>query len=502
MALNTFADARDPHAGSAPSTAAELGADALIVRRHGGAGLRARSPSAAAPASVGAGFGHHLGSHRVLPRALRHPARGAAARADAAAGRRTCSARRRRRDRGLRLRQPVRDGRGRCALSSYATGSRPTPPACARRRRRCAGNERPGGVEARLNGVLIDRYAPTNRAATRRCARAASTSKATRDYALEEPTSLNTLAPAAAADRGRREGDQDRGPPAQPGLRPNRSRACGAPPSTLPPGRHAIGAAGLDGALGAGPRASSTRWVPTTGRGAEPPKDLHERSHNTRIALTVGPLQYWWPRPPCWPSTPRSPRVGRRHRGARRGGVLAPHELKPDDWLALARDLAAAGKEVVLATPGAARIRGRAAHACAACRTGRVRRRGRRRVGAARCWPAARASCSVRTSTSTAAPRSLEHAALGAVRWVRAGRTRARRLSAASTRPAGAGAGPPGPPIATEVFAFGRMPLAFSARCFTARHHRLNKDDCDFRCIDAPDGLLLDAPARANPSSC
>lgn len=45
--------------------------------------------------------------------------------------------------------------------------------------------------------------------------------------------------------------------------------------------------------------------------------------------------------------------------------------------------------------------------------------------------------------------------------------------------------------IPTEAWAFGRLPLAFSARCFTARHHRLRKDDCQFRCADDPDGLLL-----------
>jgi collagenase-like PrtC family protease len=42
-----------------------------------------------------------------------------------------------------------------------------------------------------------------------------------------------------------------------------------------------------------------------------------------------------------------------------------------------------------------------------------------------------------------------------------------------------------------EVMAWGRMPLAFSARCFTARHFRLNKDDCRFRCSEHPDGLRL-----------
>lgn len=45
--------------------------------------------------------------------------------------------------------------------------------------------------------------------------------------------------------------------------------------------------------------------------------------------------------------------------------------------------------------------------------------------------------------------------------------------------------------LQTEVFAMGRMPLAFSARCFTARHRNLPKDDCQFSCLDYPDGLLL-----------
>lgn len=48
---------------------------------------------------------------------------------------------------------------------------------------------------------------------------------------------------------------------------------------------------------------------------------------------------------------------------------------------------------------------------------------------------------------------------------------------------------PPG--LETEVFAYGRMPLAYSARCFTARQRNLPKDDCRFSCLDHPDGLML-----------
>ncbi|KAA0911558.1 U32 family peptidase [Pusillimonas sp. ANT_WB101] len=43
----------------------------------------------------------------------------------------------------------------------------------------------------------------------------------------------------------------------------------------------------------------------------------------------------------------------------------------------------------------------------------------------------------------------------------------------------------------TEVFAYGRMPLAFSARCFTARNRNIPKDDCQYVCMDHPDGLML-----------
>lgn len=55
---------------------------------------------------------------------------------------------------------------------------------------------------------------------------------------------------------------------------------------------------------------------------------------------------------------------------------------------------------------------------------------------------------------------------------------------------------PPG--LQTEVFVHGRLPLAFSARCFTARHRNLPKDDCGFSCIDHPDGLLLKTREQAD----
>ena len=42
-----------------------------------------------------------------------------------------------------------------------------------------------------------------------------------------------------------------------------------------------------------------------------------------------------------------------------------------------------------------------------------------------------------------------------------------------------------------EVIAWGRLPLSYSARCFTARALDVAKDACGFRCIEHPDGLPL-----------
>lgn len=46
-------------------------------------------------------------------------------------------------------------------------------------------------------------------------------------------------------------------------------------------------------------------------------------------------------------------------------------------------------------------------------------------------------------------------------------------------------------PLEAEAFVYGRLPLAFSARCFTARAHHRPKDDCGFVCNQYPDGLTV-----------
>ncbi|WP_454618264.1 ubiquinone anaerobic biosynthesis protein UbiV [Bradyrhizobium cenepequi] len=47
------------------------------------------------------------------------------------------------------------------------------------------------------------------------------------------------------------------------------------------------------------------------------------------------------------------------------------------------------------------------------------------------------------------------------------------------------------PDVLIDIFAFGRVPLAISARCYHARLHKLTKDNCQFVCERDPDGLML-----------
>jgi O2-independent ubiquinone biosynthesis protein UbiV len=158
------------------------------------------------------------------------------------------------------------------------------------------------------------------------------------------------------------------------------------------------------------------------------------------------------------------------------------HELKVDDWLALARDLAGAGKQVVLS--GQALIESetelRALHRF----TGSGEFLVEANDTAAALRMSGRAFVIGPHVNVYSGPALDEFAQLGAVRWVPPLELSLDAIAAVN---------PPGrtPPLETEVFAFGRLPLAFSARCFTARHYGRNRDECDFRCLDHPDGLVL-----------
>ncbi len=240
-----------------------------------------------------------------------------------------------------------------------------------------------------------------------------------------------------------------------------------------------------------------------TGPGASDAHGVPQRIHSmtdpvttTRFALTVGPVHYGWPRSALLrfyaqvaDSAADTVVLGEVVCSRRR-------EMKLADWMALGRELQAAGKEVILASQALVMseselrsVRDLVNQDAFAVEAGDM--------------SAVQALVEVRRDARDAQPFVLgphlniysrealsEHAAWGAGRWIAPVELSLQALACVNPRdnPVRAISGDA---IPTEIWAFGRLPLAFSARCFTARHHHLHKDSCAFRCLDDADGLLL-----------
>jgi collagenase-like PrtC family protease len=202
------------------------------------------------------------------------------------------------------------------------------------------------------------------------------------------------------------------------------------------------------------------------------------------MKLALGPLLYYWPRQETlafYASIATSP-VDTVYLGetvcSRR------HELRLDDWFGLARDLASSGKEVVLSTQSL--IESESDLKTLRQITGQDDFRVEANdMGAVRLLEADQVANWIAGPTlNIFNPQTLELlVAAGARRWVVAPEISGADLAAVR---AGLAA-----PIETEVYAYGRLPLAFSARCFTARHFNLQKDACEFRCLSVEDGIVL-----------
>ncbi len=199
--------------------------------------------------------------------------------------------------------------------------------------------------------------------------------------------------------------------------------------------------------------------------------------------LSLGPLFYYWSRDDVlafyaearhWPVT-------RIYLGetvcSRR------HLLRLPDWLELAEQLAAAGKEVVLSAQTLIESESDLKTLRRVVGDGRFQVEANE-WGAVRLLSEAGVPFVAGTTLNVYNHETLDVlAGLGAQRWLPPVEISRDTLASLQKRaPAG---------METEVFAYGRLPLAYSARCFTARHYNLPKDDCQFRCLDHADGLLL-----------
>ena len=199
--------------------------------------------------------------------------------------------------------------------------------------------------------------------------------------------------------------------------------------------------------------------------------------------LSLGPLLYYWSREDTlafyaeaanWP-------VARVYLGE--SVCSRRHLLRLPDWLALAEQLAAAGKEVVLSSLTLIESESDLKMLRRIVGDGRFSVEANE-WGAVRLLAEAGVPFVAGPTLNVYNPETLDVlAGLGAQRCLPP--VEMSRLTLTSML-AGAPAG-----METEVFAYGRLPLAYSARCFTARHYNLPKDDCQFRCLDNPDGLAL-----------
>ena len=82
---------------------------------------------------------------------------------------------------------------GRCALSAYATGESPNCDGACSPGKHVRWEQTPKGMETRLNGILIDRFADGERAGYPTLCKGRFEVNDETYYAIEEPTSLNTL---------------------------------------------------------------------------------------------------------------------------------------------------------------------------------------------------------------------------------------------------------------------------------------------------------------------
>jgi len=199
--------------------------------------------------------------------------------------------------------------------------------------------------------------------------------------------------------------------------------------------------------------------------------------------LILGPLLYYWSRDDvlAFYEEAKSWDVARVYLGE--SVCSRRHLLRLSDWLALAEQFAAAGKEVVLSSQTLIESESDLKMLRRIVADGRFRVEANE-WGAVRLLSEADVPFVAGHTLNVYNPETLAVlAGLGAQRWLPPVEMSRATLAALLERaPAG---------METEVFAYGRLPLAYSARCFTARHYNLPKDDCQFRCLDHPDGLAL-----------
>ncbi|MDT8448937.1 MAG: U32 family peptidase [Wenzhouxiangellaceae bacterium] len=219
-------------------------------------------------------------------------------------------------------------------------------------------------------------------------------------------------------------------------------------------------------------------------RSEDPLQTAREPAGRTDLRIAIGPIQYFWPRAEVERFYENL--AGRAPMVVYLGETVCSkrRELGRDDWLAIGRELAAAGHEVVVSTLSLIE----AASELGACR--RWVENGEFTVEANDM--SAIHYLAERKLPFVAGPgvNLYNHLAvdylsrLGMFRMVLPVELGRIQLTSLVEHLRAAGSSVP----EIEYHAWGRLPLAWSARCFTARAVGRGKDQCRFECLKHPDG--------------
>ena len=364
---------------------------------------------------------------------------------------------------------------GRCYLSSYLTGESPNTVGACSPARFVRWQQTPQGLESRLNEVLIDRYQDGENAGYPTLCKGRYLVDGERYHALEEPTSLNTLELlpellAANIASVKIEGRQ-RSPAYVSQVAKVWRQAidrCMADPQNFVPQARGWRRSVLC------PKARKRRLARITVNGSE-----------ITMKYSLGPVLYYWPKETLEDFYQQAAASSADVIYLGEAVCSKRRATKVGDWLEMAKSLAGSGKQVVLSTLALVQASSELGELkryvengeflMEASDLGVVNMCAERKLPfvaghALNCYNAVTLRLLLKQGmTRWCMPVELSRD------WLVNLLTQCEELGIRNQ-------------FEVEVLSYGHLPLAYSARCFTARSEDRPKDECETCCIKYPNG--------------